>query len=119
MGSAIRNDIKSRAEIVAAAAAEHADAVDRGARFPAEAFSAARAQRLLGIQVPVELGGDGASIAETVNICYLLGRSCSSSGMIFAMHQIMVSILVRHARNSAWHERMLERIARERRRFAQ
>ncbi len=35
-----------------------------GSRFPEEAIAAARAERLLGIAVPRELGGEGASIAE-------------------------------------------------------
>ena len=113
MGLALRNDLKLRAELMAAAAAENADAVDREARFPAEAFSAARSQRLLGIQVPSDLGGEDASVSDAVNICYMLGRACASTGMIFAMHQIMVSILVRHARGSTWHERLLRRIAKE------
>lgn len=113
MGLALRDDLKLRAENVAAAAAQNADAVDREARFPAEAFSVARSQRLLGMQVPGELGGDGASISDAVNVCYMLGRACASTGMIFAMHQIMVAILVRHARKSMWHERLLSRIAKE------
>jgi acyl-CoA dehydrogenase len=33
--------------------------------------------------------------------------------MIFAMHQIMVAILVRHARNSPWHRRLLRRLSTE------
>jgi acyl-CoA dehydrogenase len=33
--------------------------------------------------------------------------------MIFAMHQIMVAILVRHARNSAWHKQLLRRLPTE------
>ena len=45
---------------VAAIAAEHAAAVDRDSRFPDEAIAAARAERLLGIAVPRELGGEGA-----------------------------------------------------------
>ena len=113
MGSSITKELKSRAEIMAATAAESADAVDREARFPVEAFTAARAQRLLGMQVPTELGGDGANVGDAVNICYMLGRVCSSTGMIFAMHQIMVAILVRHARGSAWHEEFLRKIASE------
>jgi acyl-CoA dehydrogenase len=37
-------DFIGRAEIVAAIAEQHADAVDREARFPAEAFAAIREQ---------------------------------------------------------------------------
>lgn len=110
---AVAEDLRSRAETTAAVAAEKAHAVDRDARFPAEAFSTARAQRLLGILVPTELGGEGASVSEVVDICYLLGRACASSGMIFAMHQIMAAILVRHARSSAWHRRLLRRLCTE------
>ena len=56
-----------------------------------------RSQRLLGIQVPAVLGGEEASVFDAVNICYMLGWACESTGMIFAMHQIMLSIVVRHA----------------------
>jgi acyl-CoA dehydrogenase len=111
-------NLKSRAEIVAAAAAEHGDAVDRDARFPSEAFAAARAQRLLGVMAPVELGGEGASVSDAVDVCYMLGKSCASSAMIFAMHQIMVAILVRHARHSAWHRQLLQRLTAEQLLFA-
>jgi acyl-CoA dehydrogenase len=111
-------NLKGRAEAVAAAAAEHGDAVDRDARFPTETFAAARAQRLLGMMVPVELGGEGASVSDVVDVCYMLGRACASSAMIFAMHQIMVAILVRHARNSAWHRELLQRLIAEQLLFA-
>ena len=107
----VTNDLKLRADVVAATAAKNADAVDREARFPAEAFLAAREQRLLGILVPADLGGEGASISDVVDVCYVLGRSCASTAMIFAMHQIMVAILVRHARNSPWHNRLLRRLS--------
>jgi acyl-CoA dehydrogenase len=109
----LTRDLKRRAQAAATVAATHADAVDREARFPAEAFSAVRAQRLLGIQVPVDLGGEGASISDVVDICYALGRACGSTAMIFAMHQIMVACLVRHARGSVWHDRLLQRLAAE------
>jgi len=109
----ITDNLKSRADVMASAAAENADAVDREARFPAEAFAAARNQRLLGILVPPDLGGDGASVSDAVDLCYLLGRSCASTAMIFAMHQIMVAILVRHAQSSEWHRRLLRRTAAE------
>jgi acyl-CoA dehydrogenase len=95
------------------AAAAHADAVDQDARFPQEAFDVARAQRLLGMQVPASLGGEGASVSDVVDVCYMLGQACSATAMIFAMHQIMVGILVRHAQSSAWHRDFLRRVAAE------
>src|SRR5579859_5170718 len=100
-------DLKRRADLAAAAATEHADSVDRDASFPVEAFANLREQCLLGILVPVELGGEGAGIGEIVDICYILGQACASTAMIYAMHQIMAAILVRHARDQAWHEGLL------------
>src|SRR6202140_4677600 len=107
------NDLKLRAEIAGAEAAKYADAVDRDARFPAEAFAVARTQRLLDMLVPADLGGEGASVSDMADVCYVLGRACASTAMIFAMHQIMVAILVRHARNSPWHRRLLRRLSTE------
>jgi acyl-CoA dehydrogenase len=112
-GNASALDLKLRAERAAATAAAHAAAVDREARFPEEAFAAIRAERLLGILVPANLGGEGATISEVVDICYMLGRSCGSTAMIYAMHQIMVALLVRHAHDSAWHNRLLRRLCAE------
>ena len=109
----LAKDIKRRAQAAAAVAATHAGPVDVEARFPAEAMSAIRAQRLLGILVPVEFGGEGASISEMVNVCYVLGRACGSVAMIYAMHQIMVACLVRHAGASAWHNQLLRRLCDE------
>ena len=109
----VTNDIRSRAESTGAEAAKSADAVDREARFPTEAFLSARTQRLLGIMVPPTLGGEGARLSDAVDVCYILAQSCASTAMIFAMHQIMVAILVRHAKNSAWHNRLLRRLSNE------
>jgi acyl-CoA dehydrogenase len=106
-------DLMERAGKVAAVALEPAAAVDRDSRFPDEAMAAARAERLLGVAVPSELGGEGASIADIVDICYALGRSCASTAMIYAMHQIKVACLVRHGRSSAWHQLLLRRLCNE------
>jgi acyl-CoA dehydrogenase len=108
----------ARARYVAAAAAEHAAEVDRESRFPFETFTAARQHRLLSMLVPVELGGDGASVSDVVDVCYMLGTACGSSAMIFAMHQIQVVILLRHAQQSAWHRQLLRRLCDEQLLFA-
>jgi acyl-CoA dehydrogenase len=104
-------DLKPRLEAVTRVAATHADAVDRGARFPTEAFEAARKERLLSLLVPAELGGDGATVSDAAEACHALGRACASTGMVFAMHQIMVAILVRHGLGSTWHRQMLRDVA--------
>jgi acyl-CoA dehydrogenase len=106
-------DLAARAEKVAAVAAAHAAAVDSDSRFPAEAIDAARAERLLGAAVPRELGGEGASISDIVDVCYALGRACASTAMIYAMHQSNVACLTRHGRGSAWHRLLLRRLTNE------
>jgi acyl-CoA dehydrogenase len=106
-------DLKGRADVVAAIAAANAAAVDRDARFPQEAITAARSERLLGIMVPHHLGGEGASISDVVDVCYMLGRGCAATAMVYAMHQTKVACLIRHGRGSVWHERLLRRLGAE------
>ena len=105
--------LASRAEKVAAIAAKHAAAVDFDSRFPAEAIAAARAERLLGAAVLREFGGDAASISDIADVCYVLGRACASTAMIYAMHQTKVACLTRHGRGSAWHQLLLRRLCGE------
>ena len=76
--------------------APNAEAVDRDARFPTEAFEALRAEKLLTCYVPCELGGMGLEITQVAAICEALGRYCASTAMIFAMHQIQVACIVHH-----------------------
>ena len=102
-----------RAARTASVAAAEADGVDRDASFPHKAFEAAREQRLLGVMIPVEFGGFGASIYDITEMCYTLGRSCSSAAMIFAMHQTKVACLVRHGTGSKYHEALMRRVASE------
>src|SRR5271163_2750526 len=102
-----------RAAAVAAVAAAEAVDVDSQARFPQAAIDAARAQKLLGSQIPVALGGDGASIFDITDMCYTLGRACSSTAMIFAMHQTKVACLIRHGIGNGYHEALMRRIAFE------
>jgi acyl-CoA dehydrogenase len=106
-------DLSARVAKVTEAAAAHAAAVDAESRFPREAMAAARAERLLGVAVPRELGGEGAGVAEVVDVCYALGRACASTAMIYAMHQTKVACLVRHGRGSAWHQLLLRRLCAE------
>jgi acyl-CoA dehydrogenase len=108
-----QNDLTARARAAADAAKTYASAVDAEARFPVEAFAEIRKQRLLGIQVPQALGGEAASIAEIADVCYILGQACSSTALIYAMHQIKMACITRHAKGSAAIERILSRIAAE------
>lgn len=91
-------------------AATHADAVDREGRFPAEAIDALRAAGAMAALVPRELGGPGCSIADVVEHCIELGRVCASTAMTYAMHQIEVAVLVRHALHQPLLRDYLERL---------
>lgn len=106
-------DLSARMRRVADIAAAHADSVDREGRFPQEAVDALRAERLMGIQIPAELGGESASTAEIAELCSILGRACSASAMIFAMHQIKASSLVTHGGEAPWHQAFMARVAGE------
>lgn len=106
-------DLSARVARVAAIAAKHADAVDFEGRFPIEAVEALRAERLLGIQIARDLGGEGASISEIAELCAMLGQACAAAAMVFAMHHIKLCSLVEHCDNSAWHRALMQRIAAE------
>ena len=108
-----QNDLTARARAAADVAKSNAAAVDAEARFPSESFAEIRKQRLLGLQVPPALGGEGASIAEIADVCYILGQACSSTGLIYAMHQIKMACITRHAKGNAALDRILGRIAAE------
>ena len=106
-------DLAGRARAAAEVAAAHAAAVDASARFPNEAFAEIRRQKLLGIQVPASLGGEGASLDDLADVCFILGQACGSTGLIYAMHQIKIACIVRHAKGAKALEAILRRVAAE------
>ncbi len=112
------SDFAERLRTAVAVAAAHADAVDREGRFPIEAVDALRASRLMSIAAPRELGGEGRSLAEVVEVCSALGGVCASTGMVFAMHQISLANLIDCASDGAWHRGYIRRAAREQLLFA-
>jgi acyl-CoA dehydrogenase len=99
-------------EGVCPAAARHAGSVDADGRFPIEALNALKDVRLMGALVPLEHGGEGASISELASVCHLLGRCCGATGLIYAMHLIQTACIVRHGDNG-WHRDVLRQIATE------
>jgi acyl-CoA dehydrogenase len=92
-------------------AAAHAEIVDREARFPAETIDALREADALSALVPGELGGSEVSFPALAKACFELGRCCSASAMVFAMHQIQVASIVRHLDGAGWFEDYLGELA--------
>jgi acyl-CoA dehydrogenase len=105
--------LAERARRVASVAKAHAAEVDREGRFPEQAINAMKAERLLSIQIPAELGGDGAATGEITELCSIISQACASSAMIFAMHHIKLSSLVEHGMDSIWHRAFMGRVVGE------
>ncbi|MCA1572337.1 MAG: acyl-CoA/acyl-ACP dehydrogenase [Chloroflexi bacterium] len=99
-------------------AGPNADAVDHDARFPIEAVDALRAGGALSAFVPVELGGRGVSFEAIAAACFELGRRCGATAMVFAMHQIEVASIVRHADDAPWFQTYLRDLVHEQRLIA-
>ncbi len=98
---------------VCAVAAEHAESVDRLARFPAEAMAALRRHGALGAMVPAAFGGAGLGLGQVATMCRDLGAACGSTAMIFAMQQSQVATLVGHHGDDPWQAAFLRRVAFE------
>ncbi len=103
-------ELSARGRAAADVAASHATAVDAASRFPAEAFAEIRQQRLLGLLVPKSLDGEGAGLGDLADVCFTLGQACSSTGLIYAMHQVKMGCIVRHAKGNAALERILRQV---------
>lgn len=65
---------------------DRAVATDRDATFPTENFADFRANGLLGLCVPTEFGGLGATYADYVRTSEEIGRSCGATALTFNMH---------------------------------
>jgi acyl-CoA dehydrogenase len=99
-------------------AAPNAADVDARARFPHEAIDALRSAKALSAFVPEEYGGAGVSLPAIAEACFELGRRCGAAAMVFAMHQIQVVTMVRHAERGSWHGEYLARLVDEQRLIA-
>lgn len=105
-------------EIAETIAAVHADDVDRNARFPIEAITALREQGALSALVDTEHGGEGVSLRAIATACFTLGRHCGATAMVFAMHQIQVATIIRHAHDAPYFEEYLRTLVSEQRLIA-
>ena len=66
--------------------AERAVRYDREASFPFENFADLREIGFLGLCVPTEYGGLGASLADYARVSAEIGRYCGATALTFNMH---------------------------------
>jgi acyl-CoA dehydrogenase len=92
-----RNNPIELAHDVATVLAAHAAAVDEQGVFPEASMQALKRSGLMGLVVPLEYGGFGASYQTMVQVIQRLSSACLSTGMIWAMHCQQVATLVDHA----------------------
>lgn len=94
--------------------AAHAARHDAEGSFVSEAYDELRAAGLLRAAVPVELGGDGATVAELTALQRELGHHCGSTALASAMHQHVVAFTAwRYRRGLPGAEATLRRVAEE------
>ena len=113
LAAPLATTLRARGDMAAAVAARHADAVDRDAVLPLAAIAAMRSQGLFGAPVPLALRGEAATLTEIAAVACSLGRACSASAMIFAMHHIQLACLLAHAGDNEWQRDFLHRVASE------
>lgn len=74
------------ARTAASAAAGAAADVDREARIPQEGLAAVRSAGLMGLTLPVSVGGHARGMRAFASVVEELAGSCGSTAMIYVMH---------------------------------
>ncbi|MFE5474805.1 acyl-CoA dehydrogenase family protein [Nocardia sp. NPDC056541] len=92
----IGDPIRVAKTVAAQVLSAHAATVDREAVFPAESVAAIHEAGLLGAAVARRYGGAELSLNEQVGVAKELGRGCSASAMVWAMHQVQIACIARH-----------------------
>jgi alkylation response protein AidB-like acyl-CoA dehydrogenase len=100
----------SIAHEVGAVLGKHAGQVDEHGTFPEEGMHQLKQSGLMGLLVPREYGGFGASYSTMSQVAQVLASGCLSTGMIWAMHCQQVATIIDHA-PQALLDKVLPRIA--------
>lgn len=104
----------ARAAEIGPRIAAHASRHDAEGSFVTEAYDELRAAGLLRAAVPVELGGDGATISELAALQRELAHHCGSTALASSMHQHVVAFTAwRYRRGLPGAEATLRRVADE------
>jgi alkylation response protein AidB-like acyl-CoA dehydrogenase len=103
-----------RAAAIGPRLAEHTARHDQDGTFVVEAYDALREAALLEAAVPVELGGEGATISELAWLQRELGRHCGSTALASSMHQHVVAFTAwRYRRGLPGAEATLRKVAED------
>ncbi|HEX6782306.1 MAG TPA: acyl-CoA dehydrogenase family protein [Solirubrobacterales bacterium] len=94
--SARRDPVRAATEIAGRVLAPGAAHRDSTGEFPLDALDALGQAGLLGMLVPREYGGLGASIETFADVVVELGRACASTAMVVVMHHSQYVMLVDH-----------------------
>lgn len=101
-----------RAAAIGPVLAEHAARHDAEGSFVSEAYDALRDAGLLKVAVPVELGGEGATVAELTALQRELAHHCGATALASAMHQHVVAFTAwRYRRGLPGAEATLRKVA--------
>lgn len=110
----IAESLLDRAVAIGPRLAEHAAGHDRDGTFVTESYDALREVGLLKAAVPVELGGDGATIADLSALQRELAHHCGATSLASSMHQHVVCFTAwRYRRGLPGAEATLRRVAED------
>ena len=84
----------------------HADQVDQGRQFPRESLNALGKAGVLGLLVPLEFGGTGATLCEMSMALGTQSQHCASTAMITLMH-FCSTVVIAAKGNGALKKRVL------------
>lgn len=111
-GSTSRLSLIERAAQLGPQLAENATRHDREGSFVADSYEALQQAGLLRAAVPVELGGDGATIAELTALQRELGHHCGATALASSMHQHVTAFTAwRYRRGLPGAEATLRKVA--------
>jgi acyl-CoA dehydrogenase len=105
--------VLARAHEAAEALAATATEVDRDAAFPAASVEALAETGLLAAALPERLGGGGLDPASMAAVARALARGCTSTAMIWAMHQVQLACVAEHCGGERRLEELLTGLAVE------
>lgn len=74
--------------------APHTSEVDSEARFPIESFEAIKANKLTGLVVPQEFGGQGKGLVEHTETVLGFANYCATTGLCYMMHNVATMCIV-------------------------